>query len=355
MRVIVTGGAGFIGSAVCRYFIGSTSWSVINFDKLTYAANLASLGSIAATPRYSFVQGDIADPNTVRKLFDDVQPDAVLHLAAESHVDRSIDSAAEFINTNINGTFVLLEEARRYWDVLSIKRREAFRFHHVSTDEVFGDLGPIGRFVETTPYNPSSPYAASKAASDHLVRAWGRTYGLPILVTNCTNNYGPYQFPEKLVPLIILRALKGEMLPVYGKGDNVRDWLHVEDHACALVTVLERAEPGSTHNISCGSENRNIDVVEQICALIDELAGPLTAGPRRGLIRFVEDRPGHDRRYAMDASKLRKCLDWEPVYDFASGLRNTVQWYLENEDWWRPLLNRNDMLGRLGRLSTKSA
>jgi dTDP-glucose 4,6-dehydratase len=354
MRVIVTGGAGFVGSAVCRYLIYSTTWSVVNFDKLTYAANPASLASIAANARYRFVRGDIADRETVRKVFDKVQPDAVLNLAAESHVDRSIDAATEFINTNVNGTFVLLEEARRYCDALPLERA-TFRFHHVSTDEVFGDLGPTGLFVETTPYNPSSPYAASKAASDHLVRAWGRTYGLPVLITNCSNNYGPYQFPEKLIPLMILRALRGESLPVYGTGHNIRDWLHVEDHASALVAVLERAEPGSTYNIGCASECRNIDIIEQICDLVDELAGVLPSGPRRGLIEFVEDRPGHDQRYAMDASKLRELFGWRPAYDLGAGLRTTVQWYLDNEAWWRPLLNRSDALGRLGLWHRKRA
>lgn len=355
MRVIVTGGAGFIGSAVCRHLIGSTDWSVVNLDKLTYAANLASLASIADNLRYRFVHGDIADSHSVRKLFEEVQPDAVLNLAAESHVDRSIDAAADFINTNITGTFTLLEAARRYRDALPSERREVFRFHHVSTDEVFGDLGATGLFVETTPYNPSSPYSASKAASDHLVRAWGRTYGLPVLITNCSNNYGPYQFPEKLIPLMILRALKGEMLPVYGNGSNVRNWLHVEDHARALVIVLEKAEPGSTYNVGGASDHRNIDVVEKICDLVDQLAGALSSGPRRGLIKFVEDRFGHDQRYAMDASKLRERLGWRPAYDFTSGLRSTVRWYLDNEAWWRPLLNTSDALGRLGFLNRRRA
>lgn len=349
MQVIVTGGAGFIGSAVCRHLIGSTEWSVVNLDKLTYAANLASLASIAGSPRYRFVQGDIADRSAVRKLFDDVRPDAVLNLAAESHVDRSIDSADDFIHTNITGTFVLLEEARRHCDRLSPQQRAAFRFHHVSTDEVFGELGPTGKFTETTPYDPSSPYSASKAASDHLVRAWGRTYGLPVLISNCSNNYGPYQFPEKLVPLMILRALKGQTLPVYGAGDNIRDWLHVEDHAGALHTVLATAEPGSTYNIGCSCERRNIDMVEAICDLVDELAGPLGSGPRRKLITFVADRPGHDKRYAIDASKLTKRLGWKPARDLASGLRQTVQWYLDNEAWWRPLVERGNALSRIGR------
>lgn len=351
MKVLVTGGAGFIGSAVCRHLIQATEGSVLNLDKLTYAANLDSLASIAEHGRYGFVEGDIAEPKVVYAAFESFRPDAVLHLAAETHVDRSIDTAAEFIATNINGTYVLLEEARRYWENLDADRRSAFRFHHVSTDEVFGELGPTGLFTETTPYQPSSPYAASKAASDHLVRAWGRTYGLPILVTNCSNNYGPYQFPEKLIPLMILRSLKGEALPVYGRGDNVRDWLHVEDHARALVTILERAEPGGTYNIGCACERRNIEIVQQICDLVDELAGPLPSGPRRSLIQFVEDRPGHDKRYAMDASKLCVHFDWKPIHDVNSGLRSTVQWYLDNEAWWRPLVEKRDALGRIGLLA----
>ena len=345
---MVTGGAGFIGSAVCRHLIRSTDWSVVNLDKLTYAANLASLAGIAGNPRYRFIQADIADRDAMRALFDEERPDAVLNLAAESHVDRSIDSAGDFIHTNIDGTFVLLEEARRHCDRLSPQKRAAFRFHHISTDEVFGELGPAGKFTEATPYDPSSPYSASKAASDHLVRAWGRTYGLPVLLTNCSNNYGPYQFPEKLVPLMILRALEGETLPVYGAGDNVRDWLHVEDHAAALLTVLQHAEPGTTYNIGCSAERRNIDMVEAICDLVDDFAGPIASGPRRGLIRFVADRPGHDKRYAIDASKVTAKLGWKPTYNLASGLRQTVRWYLDNEAWWRPLLARGNALDRIG-------
>jgi dTDP-glucose 4,6-dehydratase len=328
--------------------MAATPWSVVNLDKLTYAANLDSLAGIARNERYRFVHGDIADAATVRALLEDVRPDALINLAAESHVDRSIDAAADFIHTNINGTFVLLEETRRYCDSLAPERRAAFRLLHVSTDEVFGALGETGRFTETTPYDPSSPYAASKAASDHLVRAWGRTYGLPILITNCSNNYGPYQFPEKLVPLMILRALNGESLPVYGKGLNIRDWLYVEDHAAALVTVLTRAKPGSTYNIGCASERRNIDMVEAICSLVDELAGALPSGQRRGLITFVEDRPGHDARYAIDATRVREELGWQPAHDLASGLRRTVQWYLDNEAWWRPHVARSGALDRRG-------
>jgi dTDP-glucose 4,6-dehydratase len=348
MRLIVTGGAGFIGSAVCRYLIASTDWRVVNFDKLTYAANLDSLACIEAHPRYHFVRGDIADADAVRNLFETARPDAILNLAAESHVDRSIDAADDFIRTNINGTFVLLEEARRYFDSLTSGPRQAFRFHHVSTDEVFGELGPEGKFTETTPYDPSSPYSASKAASDHLVRAWGRTYGLPVLITNCSNNYGPYQFPEKLVPLMILRALRGQPLPVYGTGDNVRDWLHVDDHAAALVSILTLAEPGSTYNIGCSSERRNLDMVEAICDLVDALAGPHPAGPRRKLVTFVTDRPGHDQRYAIDADKLTAALGWKPAYDLETGLRQTVQWYLDNEAWWSPLLEQRGPLKRRG-------
>lgn len=348
MRVLITGGAGFIGSALCRYLIASTNWSVVNLDKLTYAANLSSLAIISRNPRYQFVKGDIADRQLVRNLFSELCPDAVLNLAAESHVDRSIDCAADFIQTNVNGTFILLEEARRHFDSLPSGPRETFRFHHVSTDEVFGDLTDGDYCTEESPYRPSSPYAASKAAADHLVRAWGRTYGLPILITNSSNNYGPYQFPEKLIPLITLRALRGESLPVYGTGDNVRDWLHVEDHARTLITVLERAEPGSTWNIGCSCPLRNIELVEQICDLVDEISGRLRRGPRRALITFVEDRPGHDKRYAVDATKLRERLGWKPVYDFASGLQSTIQWYLENEAWWRPLVERSGVLGRVG-------
>jgi dTDP-glucose 4,6-dehydratase len=348
MQVIVTGGAGFIGSALCRHLIGATPWSVLNLDKLTYAANLNSLAPIADNARYRFVQGDIADAGLMRDLLAGVCPDAILNLAAESHVDRSIEGAADFIRTNVDGTFVLLEAARRYYEGLPAARRAAFRLLHVSTDEVFGTLGATGRFSETSAYDPSSPYAASKAASDHLVRAWGRTYGLPVVITNCSNNYGPYQFPEKLVPLMILRALKGEPLPVYGTGNNIRDWLYVEDHAAALATVLTRAKPGATYNIGAACERRNIDIVEAICDLVDELAGPLPSGKRRGLITFVEDRPGHDRRYAIDASRLQKDFDWRPAHDLGAGLRQTVQWYLDNEVWWRPLIARGDALERRG-------
>jgi dTDP-glucose 4,6-dehydratase len=350
VRLIVTGGAGFIGSAVCRYVIANTDWLAVNVDKLTYAANLYSLKELAQNSRYRLVEIDIADRDAVRSVFTEFQPDAILNLAAESHVDRSIDAADSFIRTNINGTFVLLEETRRYWELLPETRAQAFRFHHVSTDEVFGALGPDGIFTEESAYNPSSPYAASKAASDHLVRAWGKTYGLPVLLTNCSNNYGPYQFPEKLIPLMVLRALHGQTLPVYGNGENVRDWLYVEDHVQALLTVLERGQLGETYNIGGSAERRNIDMVCQICDLVDETAPPLASGPRRGLIRFVDDRPGHDLRYAIDASRLRRELHWQPAHDLAGGLRKTVRWYLDNESWWRPLLDESDALGRKGRL-----
>ena len=348
MRALVTGGAGFIGSALTRHIVGRLGWSTMVVDKLTYAGHLSSLAQVADAPGYSFVQADICNRAVLDAAFAQAQPDIVFHLAAESHVDRSIDSADDFIRTNINGTFVLLEEARRYCEELESGRRGAFRFHHISTDEVFGELGPTGKFTETTPYDPSSPYSASKAASDHLVRAWGRTYGLPVLLTNCSNNYGPYQFPEKLVPLMILRALHGQTLPVYGTGDNVRDWLHVDDHAAALFTVLTRAEPGSTYNVGCSSERRNLDMVEAICDLVDEFAGPLPSGPRRSLISFVTDRPGHDKRYAIDAVKLTTRLGWKPAYDLDAGLRQTVQWYLDNEAWWGPLLDQKGPLKRRG-------
>ena len=349
MNIIVTGGAGFIGSAVCRYIIGATEWNVVNLDKLTYAANLESLAPIAGNARYRFVHGDIADSQLLRALFKEVSPDAILNLAAESHVDRSIDDSVDFINTNIVGVFTLLQEVRRYFDSLPPARTRCFRFHHVSTDEVFGDLGPVGCFVETTPYNPSSPYAASKAASDHLVRAWSRTYGLPVLITNCSNNYGPYQFPKKLIPKMILSALKGKPLPVYGKGENVRDWLYVEDHAEALITVLTTGEPGSTYNIGGSAERRNVDVVSAICDVLDEIVELLPSGkPRRALINFVEDRPGHDRRYAIDASRLRAQLGWRPTHDFHMGLRKTVQWYVENESWWQPIVAKPHVLDRIG-------
>ncbi|WP_019951086.1 dTDP-glucose 4,6-dehydratase [Kushneria aurantia] len=336
MKILVTGGAGFIGSAVIRYLINETEHSVVNVDKLTYAGNLASLGQSAESPRYAFERLDIADADGLNATFERHRPDAVMHLAAESHVDRSIHGPADFIHTNLVGTGVLLEAARRYFEALPAARRAAFRFHHVSTDEVYGDLdGPEGLFTEETPYAPSSPYSASKAGSDHLVRAWHRTYGLPVLVTNCSNNYGPFHFPEKLIPLIILNARAGRPLPVYGDGGQVRDWLYVEDHARALVRVLEAGEVGETYNIGGHNEHRNLEVVERICALLEELAPTHPEGVARyaDLITYVTDRPGHDRRYAIDAEKIERELGWRPQESFDSGLRKTVAWYLNNDDW----------------------
>ena len=342
MRILVTGGAGFIGSALIRQLIGRTGHSVLNVDKLTYAASPASLATVEADPRYSFRSLDICDAAALTKVFGDFRPDAVMHLAAETHVDRSIDGPNAFMETNAVGTLRLLEAARAYWSNLDAAKQPSFRFHHVSTDEVFGALG-VGDppFSETTPYDPRSPYSASKAAADHLVRAWGHTYGLPILVSNCTNNYGPYHFPEKLIPLMILKALKGEPLPVYGKGENIRDWLHVDDHAEALIAVVERGRPGETYFIGGGEERTNLAVVTRIAELVDEVAGPLPSGASRtGLITFVPDRPGHDFRYAMDTSKIARELGWAPKRNFENGLRETVAWYVANPAWWQPLAKR---------------
>ncbi|PVE21378.1 dTDP-glucose 4,6-dehydratase [Microvirga sp. KLBC 81] len=333
-KYLVTGGAGFIGSAVARLLIRDTLHQVLVLDKLTYAGNLDSLEPIANNPRYGFVQADIADAERVREVIDEFQPDVIMHLAAESHVDRSIDSPGKFVQTNVVGTYTLLQAALGYWRRLSAERQAAFRFHHISTDEVFGTLGGDGFFHEEYPYQPSSPYSASKAASDHFVRAWYHTYGLPTLVTNCSNNYGPYHFPEKLIPLIILNALEGKPLPVYGKGENVRDWLFVDDHARALIRVIENGRPGETYAIGGHNERRNIDVVRAICALIDELAPDQAIGPRENLITYVTDRPGHDLRYAIDASKIERELGWRPAETFESGLRKTVEWYLANRHWW---------------------
>jgi dTDP-glucose 4,6-dehydratase len=331
--ILVTGGAGFIGSALVRRLLHDGEHRVVNVDKLTYAGNLESLPDADRSPLYNFVHADVADAAAMRMVFEQHRPTAVMHLAAESHVDRSIDAPAAFIQTNVVGTFTLLQEARRYWSALSSTERSSFRFLHVSTDEVFGSLGATGAFSETTPYAPSSPYSASKAGSDHLVRAWHHTYGLPTLVTNCSNNYGPYQFPEKLIPLAIQRGLAGQSIPVYGKGENVRDWLYVEDHVRALLLVLERGAIGTTYNIGGRSERRNIDVVREICALLDELA-PNAVQPRHDrLIEFVQDRPGHDLRYAIDSSKIERELGWRPADSFASALRRTVSWYLENRRW----------------------
>ena len=333
---LVTGGAGFIGSAVVRALVLRHGASVVNLDKLTYAANQRSLDAVAGHPNYAFVRADVCDAQAVRDVFERYAPTTVIHLAAESHVDRSIDAPADFVQTNIVGTSILLTEARRYWSTLPRDRAAAFRFLHVSTDEVYGSLGDTGFFTERTAYDPSSPYSASKASADHLVRAWHRTYGFPAIVTNCSNNYGPCQFPEKLIPLTILNALDGERIGVYGRGENVRDWLYVEDHADALIAVVSRGRVGETYVISGRCERRNIDVVESICDLVDEIR-PHAQGSRRELIRFVTDRPGHDHRYAIDAAKIEAELGWVPAESFASGLRKTVVWYLENEEWWRPL------------------
>lgn len=348
MRVFVTGGAGFIGSALVRHLIRNTPHEVLNLDKLTYAGVLESLAEVADDPRYRFVQGDICDGGLVRRLLAEFQPDVIAHLAAESHVDRSIDGPAAFIETNIVGTFSMLEQALDYWRGLDATRQEAFRFHHISTDEVFGSLGDEGQFTETTPYDPRSPYSASKAASDHLVRAWGHTFGLPVLVTNCSNNYGPYHFPEKLIPLVIIRALGGSELPVYGDGGNVRDWLFVEDHARALAAVFETGQPGETYNVGGNSERTNLDVVRAICAALDERQPRADGLSYAEQIRFVPDRPGHDRRYAIDARKIRDELGWEPQVSFDEGIRRTVDWYLHRRDWWEPILARRYDTGRLG-------
>jgi dTDP-glucose 4,6-dehydratase len=354
MVILVTGGAGFIGSAVVRQWIGETDATIVNVDKLTYAGNLDSLASARHDPRHVFEQVDICDPAEVARLFATYRPDAVMHLAAESHVDRSIDGPGAFVRTNIEGTFVLLHAARDHWNSLGEPEKSRFRFHHISTDEVYGSLGTDGYFTETTPYSPNSPYSASKAASDHLVRAWHHTYGLPVVVTNCSNNYGPYQFPEKLIPLIILNAHAGKPLPVYGKGDNVRDWLYVEDHARALRLVLERGEVGETYNIGGHNERQNIEVVRTICKLLDEFRPDSPFAPHERLIRFVVDRPGHDRRYAIDASKIDRELGWRPLETFETGLRRTVQWYLENEPWWRNVQSGGYRQERLGLVTGES-
>lgn len=351
MNILITGGAGFIGSALIRHIIHNTQDSVVNLDKLTYAGNLENLAGVFHNPRHTFVQADICDRAALDKIFAEHRPDAVMHLAAESHVDRSIDSAGEFIQTNIIGTFTLLEASRAYCSTQPENRRAAFRFHHISTDEVFGDLhGTDGLFTETTPYAPSSPYSASKAGSDHLVRAWGRTYGLPVIVTNCSNNYGPCHFPEKLIPLMILNALAGKPLPVYGDGQQIRDWLYVEDHARALYTVVTQGKTGETYNIGGHNEKTNLEVVRTICALMEELAPEKPQGVARyeDLITFVTDRPGHDARYAIDASKIGRELGWKPQETFESGIRKTVQWYLDNRSWWQRVLDGSYRLERLG-------
>ena len=336
--VMVTGGAGFIGSAVIRHLISRTDAVVVNVDKLTYAANPANLAGMASEPRYYFEQCDVCDRAAMERIFTAYSPSLVMHLAAESHVDRSIEGPMDFVQTNVVGTATLLTVALGYWRGLPADARARFRFHHISTDEVYGSLGPTGLFKETTPYQPNSPYSASKAGADHLVRAWHHTFGLPTVTSNCSNNYGPYQLPEKLIPLMILNGLEGRPMPVYGRGDNVRDWLFVEDHARALWTIVTGGQVGETYNVGGWCEMRNLDVVEMIADLLDELAAPLPGGRRRrDLITFVSDRPGHDARYAIDASKIRRELDWEPRETFASGLRRTVAWFLANEAWWRPL------------------
>ncbi|WP_348770298.1 dTDP-glucose 4,6-dehydratase [Azospirillum sp. TSO22-1] len=346
MQVLVTGGAGFIGSALVRFLIQETTATVINVDTLTYASSLESLASVQDDPRYRFEKVDICDAAALARVFAEHRPDLVIHLAAESHVDRSIDGPAVFVQTNVVGTYTLLQAALKHWKSLPPDAAARFRFHHVSTDEVYGSLGPDGAFTEETPYQPNSPYSATKAASDHLVRAWHHTFGLPTVTTNCSNNYGPFQFPEKLIPLMILNGLEGKPLPVYGSGSNVRDWLYVEDHARALWTVATRGRLGETYNIGGNSERRNLDVVETICDTLDELVP--AAAPRRSLIRFVADRPGHDLRYAIDASKLAAELGWTPRETFESGLRRTVAWYLDRSDWWQGIRERVYDGNRLG-------
>lgn len=346
-KFLVTGGAGFIGSAVVRKLIRETEAIVRVVDKLTYAGNLASLASVSGSNRYGFEKADVGDATRMRQIFADFDPDVVMHLAAESHVDRSIEGPGEFIATNVVGTFSLLEEALRHWRGLPGPRKGTFRFHHISTDEVFGSLGAEGFFREDTAYQPNSPYSASKAASDHLVRAWHHTYGLPTLITNCSNNYGPYHFPEKLIPLMIINAMEGKPLPVYGDGLNVRDWLYVDDHAEALLTVVEKGKIGETYNIGGHNEMPNIDVIKGICALLDELR-PDPAGPHERLITYVTDRPGHDARYAIDAGKIGRELGWTPKQTFATGLRQTVEWYLANQSWWSDIRSGTRRGKRLG-------
>jgi dTDP-glucose 4,6-dehydratase len=349
MRILVTGGAGFIGSAVCRHLVAERGDEVLNLDKLTYAANLASLAAVDAAPNYRFVRADVADAGAVADAMASFQPEGVMHLAAETHVDRSIDSARPFIDANVLGVFTLLEATRAYLARAPADLARTFRLLHVSTDEVFGALGDDGQFSEASPYRPSSPYSASKAAGDHLARAWATTYGLPVIVANCSNNYGPYQFPEKLIPLTLLSALEGRPIPVYGKGENVRDWLYVEDHARALARILTGGQPGETYLIGGGAERTNLDVVGLVCDLVDELSPRQGGGSRRELIGFVADRPGHDLRYAVDCSKLERELGWRPAVSFEGGLRRTVRWYLDREDWWRPIRERyaGERLGKV--------
>ena len=351
MKILLTGGYGFIGSSLGRFILGETDFSIVNVDKLTYAGNVESLREFSNSERYFHEKIDICDVNSLIRIFEQHQPTCVMHLAAESHVDRSIDGPADFINTNIMGTFNLLEAARKYFDGLSADEQKKFRFHHISTDEVYGDLeGTDDLFTEQTPYSPSSPYSASKAASDHLVRAWGRTYGLPIIITNCSNNYGPYHFPEKLIPHVILKAIHGKPLPIYGDGSQIRDWLYVEDHAKALIKVVTEGDIGETYNIGGHNEKTNLEVVQAICVLLEELAPdkPSGIGKYQDLITFVKDRPGHDARYAIDASKIEDELGWVPEETFETGLRKTVQWYLDNTSWWERVLSGQYRLERLG-------
>lgn len=348
MKLLLTGGAGFIGSAMVRWLMERTNWRVLNIDCLTYAGNLASVSGAAESSSYSFLRADIRDMSAMQRAFAAFEPDAVMHLAAESHVDRSIDSPMDFLATNVIGTYTLLQASLQYYERLSGERRENFRFHHVSTDEVFGALGDEGKFSEDSPYQPNSPYSASKAASDHFARAWLHTFGLPVVISNCSNNYGPCQFPEKLIPLMTINALEGKPLPVYGAGANVRDWLYVDDHVTGLIAVLTKGRVGESYNIGSGAEWKNLDLVEQICAIMDDLAPAASSRPHRNLIKFVADRPGHDKRYAIDATKIMRELGWSPAVSFRDGLRRTVEWYLHNAEWWQPIRDGAYQGDRLG-------
>ncbi|MCX4193389.1 dTDP-glucose 4,6-dehydratase [Methylophaga sp. OBS1] len=346
--LLITGGAGFIGSALIRHLIRQTDYAVVNIDKLTYAGNLESLSEIEAHPNYHFIQADICDAAKMAEVFSEYQPTGIMHLAAESHVDRSIDGPAEFVQTNLVGTYTMLEAARNYWSALQPDQKKAFRFHHISTDEVYGSLGENGLFTETTAYQPNSPYSATKAGSDHLVRAWHHTYGLPVVLTNCSNNYGPYQFPEKLIPLMINNALAGKALPVYGNGQNIRDWLYVDDHVEALQLVFEKGKLGESYNIGGFNEYTNLDVVYTLCEILDDLLPDSDYKPHKDLIHFVTDRPGHDLRYAIDATKIQKELGWQPRETFESGLRKTVEWYLDNRSWNQHIIDGSYQQQRLG-------